>query len=83
MNNFADFVGVIIGILSGVIPLLFALAVLVITWKVVSLWILNPGEADKIAAGKQVVVVGVIVLVIMSGVWGILALLRDGLFGGV
>ncbi|MEZ4200645.1 MAG: hypothetical protein R3B69_03625 [Candidatus Paceibacterota bacterium] len=78
--TFAGFVAQIIDILSGVVPLIFSLTLLVIVWKVVSLWIMNPGEADKIEEGKKIVVVGVIALVIMSGIWGILAILRDSLF---
>lgn len=78
--TFAGLVAQIIGILSGVIPLIFSLTLLVIVWKVVNLWIINGGEADKIEDGKKIVLVGVIVLVIMSGIWGILAILRDSLF---
>ena len=80
-QNFADLVGDLIGILSLVIPFIFSLTLLIIIWKIVNLWIINGTDPSKIEEGKQVAVVGIIVLVIMSGIWGILAILRSSLFG--
>lgn len=80
-SDFASLVEVLIDLLSLVIPLLFSLALLIIVWKVIQLWILSGGDTGKIEEGKQVALVGVIALVIMSGVWGILALLRASIFG--
>lgn len=85
-NNFAELVGQLLGILSLAIPLIFSLTLLVIVWKIVDTWIINvgageKGNAKKVEEGKQYVVVGVIVLVIMSGIWGILSILRASLFG--
>ena len=80
-GNFAQLVDQFIGILSLIIPFIFSLTLLIIVWRVVDLWIINAGDVTKIEEGKQVVVVGIIVLVIMSGIWGILALLRASLFG--
>lgn len=80
MRNFADLVNVFLALIAGLVPLIFAVTLLVLVWKIVQLWIINPGDAGKIAEGKQVVVVGVLVLVVMSGVWGIVALLRSSLF---
>ncbi len=80
-NNFSEFVGDIIYLISLVIPLIFSLTLLVIIWKLVDAWIIHTGDPGKIEEGKQVALVGVIVLVIMSGIWGILALLRGSIFG--
>ena len=79
--NFAELVGQFIGILSLVIPLLFSLSLLVIVWKIIDTWIINAGDVSKVDEGKKFVLYGVIVLVVMSGIWGILALLRASIFG--
>ena len=79
--DFASLVGHILDILSMVIPLLFTLSLLVIIWKIVDAWVIHAGEADKVEEGKKVALIGVIVLVIMSGIWGILQLLRASLLG--
>ena len=80
-TDFASLVDVFLGILQSVVPVIFSVTLLYILWKVVQLWILNAGETEKIAEGKRVAFIGVIALVIMAGIWGILALLREGIFG--
>ena len=80
-SNFAELVGVFIDILSLVIPFLFGLSLLVIIWKVIDAWIINGGDVKKIEEGRNVAVWGIIVLVIMSGIWAILRILRSSIFG--
>lgn len=81
-GNFAELVGFFIGIFELIIPFIFSLTLLVIIWKIIDSWIINADNTSKIDEGKQYVLWGVIVLVIMSSVWGILRLLRSSLFGG-
>lgn len=80
-QTFAELVGVILNIISLVIPVIFAITLLVIIWRVIDTWIIHGGEPDKIEEGRQTVIIGIVVLVVMSGIWGILALLRSSLFG--
>ena len=80
-SNFAELVGVFIDILSLVIPFLFGLSLLIIIWKVIDAWIINGGDVKKIEEGRNVAVWGIIVLVIMSGIWAILRILRSSIFG--
>jgi hypothetical protein len=81
-SNFAELVGVFIDILSLIIPFIFGLSLLIIIWKVVDAWVINGGDADKIEEGRNVALWGIIVLVIMSGIWAILRILRSSIFGG-
>lgn len=81
-SNFAELVGQFIDILSLVIPFLFGLSLLVIIWKIVDAWIINAGDTAKIEEGRNVALWGIIVLVIMSGIWAILRILRVSVFGG-
>lgn len=81
-ENFKELVAYIIDILSLIIPLIFSLALLVIIWKIIDSWVLQAGNPDKIKEGKQYAIWGILVLVVMSAIWGILRLLRGGLFGG-
>lgn len=80
MENFADLVDTFIGLISLLVPLVFALTLVVIIWKVIDAWILNAGEESKVEEGKNVVIVGIIALVVMSAIWGILAILQSSLF---
>ena len=81
MNTFADVVNLFIGFIDLLIPLLFALIFLVIAWRVIDAWVLHGGDQKKVDDGKQTVVVGVIVLVVLSGLWGIVRLLQSSIFG--
>jgi len=56
---------------------IFALVFIVFAWKIIDAWIIKGGEPDAIEKGKKTIVVGVIVLVIMSGLWGILKMLSS------
>lgn len=80
MKNFSDLVNAFIGIISLLIPLVFAATLLLIVWKVIDAWIINGGDESKVEEGKNTAVVGIIALVVMSGIWGILHILQSSLF---
>lgn len=79
-RNFAQLVDAFLGFINLLIPLLFGLALLVIIWKLVDAWILHAGDSGKVEEGKKYALWGVLVLVVMSALWGIVALLRTSLF---
>lgn len=80
-GNFAELVAILIDLLVLVIPLIFGLTLLFIIYKIFNAWIFSGGDVNKVAEGRAVALTGVIVLIIMSGVWGIVYLLRSSLFG--
>jgi hypothetical protein len=53
---------------------------LFIVWKIIDAWILNVGDEKKRSEGKNLVVIGVIVFVIMVSIWGVVQLIRSSLF---
>jgi hypothetical protein len=80
MNNFSDLVSTFIGLIALLIPLIFALTLLFIVWKLIDAWILNVGDENKIEEGKKTILAGIIALVVMSGIWGILTILQNSFF---
>ncbi len=80
-RNFAEVVNHILYYVQLLIPIVFALTFIVLSWGVVKSWIMNDGNAEKVGEGRTLVLYGVIGLLIMSGIWGILALLRSSFFG--
>lgn len=80
-GNFAELVDFFLSIIGLVIPLIFAITLLVIVWKLVDTWILNADNENKIEEGRQYALWGVLVLVVMSTIWAILRLLRNSIFG--
>jgi hypothetical protein len=82
-ENTSDFkwlVGQFIDIIDVFVLFIFAITFVVLAWKIVSTWIIGGGDATKVEEGKNVVLVGVIVLVVMASIWGIVALLKSSIF---
>ena len=80
MENFSALVNAFIGIIMLLIPLIFALTMLLIVWRVIDAWIINGGDESKVEEGKNTILVGILALVVMSGIWGILRILQNSLF---
>lgn len=80
-RNFGEVVNLLLWYLQLLVPIVFALTFIVLSWGIVKSWIMNDGNAEKVGEGKTLVLWGVIGLLVMSGIWGILALLRSSFFG--
>lgn len=81
-TDFASLVDQFLAIIDILIVLIFALTFIVFIWGITKAWIINAGDETEIENGKQLALWGVIGLVVMSGIWGLLSLLRYSLFGG-
>lgn len=80
-KNFKEFLDIFNGIIKILIPFIFALTFITIIWGVIRAWVMGEGSPDDIEKGKKIVFVGVIALVVMTSIWGILALLKLSIFG--
>lgn len=80
-KNFAELVDVFLGIIALLIPLVFALALLVFLWGITKAWILGGGDKASVDKGKQIALAGIIGLVVMVSVWGIVAIFKNVLTG--
>ncbi len=82
MNNtpttFSGLVDFFIGFVNILITALFALAFLVLIWKIIDSWIIHADDENKRAEGKSLALTAVIVFVVMVSVWGILRILAGG-----
>lgn len=81
ITDFKSFVGVIVDLINLLIIAIFALTFVVIVWAIIQTWIIGGGDEAQVAKGKKIITTSVVVLVIMSGIWAIIALLREGFFG--
>lgn len=80
-TDFASLVAMFISLLSMLIPIIFALTFVIVTWKIILAWVINAGDENAVAEGKQVAIAAVIAFVVMFGVWGLLELLQSSLLG--
>ncbi len=74
-TDFKSLVNFFIEFLNVGITVLFALAFLVLLWKVVDAWIIHADDPSKREEGTTLAVTAVIVMVVMVSIWGILGLL--------
>lgn len=60
---------------DSVIPLIFALAVVMFVWGTIKFFIINSDEEAKRAQGKQFMIWGIVALAVMLSIWGLVAIL--------
>lgn len=80
-TTFGGLVNQILGLINIIIPAVFAIVFIVIVWKIIDAWVINGGDQTKRQEGKQLVMIGSIVFVLMLVTWGVVALLRATFFG--
>jgi len=78
-SNFGDFISMILGFISYLIPVLIAIGLLVFLWGMAK-FILHAEEEDKREEGRQLMMWGAIGLFVMVSFWGLTKILV-GTFG--
>ncbi len=73
LQGLIDYIICIIG--RSVIPLIFAIAMVMFVWGAVKFFIIGGGEEEKRAQGKQFMLWGIIALAVMISVWGLVNIL--------
>jgi Kef-type K+ transport system membrane component KefB len=79
-TTFAGLVDFFIGIINSLILVLFALAFLVLIWKLIDTWIIHADDDKKREEGRTIAITAVLVMVVMVSIWGILSLLQNSVF---
>jgi hypothetical protein len=75
-----EFVGKISSFInSTLIPLIFALALLMFLWGVFNYFILGGGDSEKREQGTQMMLYAIGGFVVMISIWGIVNMIADGL----
>ncbi len=69
----------LIGYIGLLVPVIFALTVIYLTWGIIKAWVINGGDQGSVDDGKKIAVAGVVALVVMLGVWGLVAMLQAAL----
>ncbi len=80
-TSLKDLVNGILDLINLAIPLIISVVLLILVWKILNAWVVNPADEKKREEGKQLALTAVLVMVIMLSVWGIVVLLQNSLFG--
>jgi hypothetical protein len=78
LGNFTTLVGAVRGIINTLIPMAFAVALLVFFWGLAK-FILSAGNEDAKETGKRIMIWGIVALFVMASVWGIVAFIGSAL----
>lgn len=80
-TDFAGLVNFILGFINILIPAIFGVVFLYLVVKIIDAWILHADDEKKREEGKRMMITAVIVFVVMVSAWGIVALIRNSIFG--
>jgi hypothetical protein len=80
-TTFSGLVSFIIGFINILIPALFGVLFLYIVWRVIDAWIIHADDDTKREEGKRLLITAVLVFVLMISAWGIVAMIRQSIFG--
>lgn len=80
-TTFKELVDLFLMFINYLIPALFAVVFVYVIWKIINAWVLNAGDEKKVAEGKTLILVAVLVFILMLSTWGIIGMLRRSVFG--
>ncbi len=74
-------VNFILGFINILITALFGILFLYLVVRVIDVWIIHADDDSKREEGKRIMITAVLVLVVMVSAWGIVAMIRNSIFG--
>lgn len=80
-DNALDSISAIRNIINNLIPLIIGIAVLVFIWGLVQ-YVTAGGDEEKRDAARGTIIWGIIIIFVMTAVWGFVRILGGTLFGG-
>lgn len=80
-TTFSGLVDFIVNIINILIPAIFGVVFVYLVFKIIDAWIIHAGDEKKLEEGKRLMTTAVIVFVLMVSTWGIVAILKNSLFG--
>lgn len=78
-RDFTWLVGQFLGVIDIFVLVVFALTFVVMAWQIINAWIINGGDEYALKEAKKTILIGIVVLTVMSAVWGIVALLQTAI----
>ncbi len=80
-STFSELVNVFLGLIDLLVVLIFALAFVVMAYKLLGAWVLYPDNETKREEGKAIAITAVLVMFVMLSLWGIIRIFQNGIFG--
>lgn len=80
-TTFSGLVNFVLGFINILIPALFGIVFLYLLIRIIDAWIIHADDEGKREEGRRMMITAVIVFVLMISAWGIVALIKNSIFG--
>ena len=80
-RDYQGLVAFVIDFINILIPTILGAVFVYFIWKMIDSWVLHAGDPQSREAGRHYAIVAVIIFVVMVSAWGIVAMIRQSIFG--
>lgn len=80
-STFSSFVSTIVSIVGGLLALVVGVIIIIFIWRILTAWFIGGGDQKEIERGRQSVMIGIFVLVMIFSLWAIVSIVRRTFFG--
>ena len=80
-STFTDFVNVLITVIDGLMTLAVTVIIIIFAWRILTAWFIGGGDPKEIERGRQSAFSGLLVLIVVLGLWGLVRILKTTFFG--
>lgn len=70
-----------VDLINIILPAIFACLFVYFVWKMIDAWVIHAGDEKSREEGRRYAVTAVIVFVVMVSAWGIVAMIKQSIFG--
>ena len=80
-STFTSVVNALIGVIDGLMTLVIVVIIVVFSWRILTAWFIGGGDPKEIERGRQSAFSGLLILIIVLGLWGLVRILQTTFFG--
>ncbi len=80
-STFSSVINTVVSIVGSLLALVIGVIVIIFLWRIVTAWFIGGGDQKEIERGRQSVVIGIFVLVMIFSLWAIVSIVRRTFFG--
>lgn len=80
-STFSSVIDSIVSIIGSLLALVVGVIVIIFLWRIVTAWFIGGGDQKEIERGRQSVVIGIFVLVMIFSLWAIVSVVKRTFFG--
>ncbi|MEZ4195293.1 MAG: hypothetical protein R3B53_02775 [Candidatus Paceibacterota bacterium] len=80
-TTYTELVNSLLNLINLLVPVIIGVVFVVLAFKIFDAWVVHADDEKKQEEGRQYAITGVIVMVVVVVIWGIVALIKNSIFG--